>query len=190
MRNYKKIIFLLESWEIKSQGIDYLELRCVDLNPYDPIGITEDQINFLDTLLIYCFVSDSPLISLEESLRLQRNHGKIVNDGRDELTLLETVEGSVPVKEEAHRILSELEIIAEFMDVEVHKDQDLSWLQSVSKQKENLISANGTLSAQIIEDLQENNLSFRELGNKMSKTHLETITSATSELDKLFLEAS
>ena len=105
---------------LKSQGIDYLELRCVDLNPYDPIGITEDQINFLDTLLIYCFVSDSPLISLEESLRLQRNHGKIVNDGRDELTLLETVEGSVPVKEEAHRILSELEIIAEFMDREVH----------------------------------------------------------------------
>ena len=31
---------------LRSQGIDYLELRCVDLNPYSTIGITEDQVNF------------------------------------------------------------------------------------------------------------------------------------------------
>ena len=67
----------------------------MDLNPYDSIGITEDQINFLDTLLIYCFVSDSPSINLEESLRLQRNHEKIVNEGRNDLALLETTGASV-----------------------------------------------------------------------------------------------
>ena len=140
-------------------------------------------------MLIYCFVSDSPSINLEESLRLQRNHEKIVNEGRNDLALLETTGASVPIKEEAHRILSELEIIAEFMDREVHKEQDLNWLQSVTKQKENLMSGNGTLSAKIIEELQENNLSFRELGNKMSKTHQEKIASETSKLSKLFLEA-
>ena len=87
-------------------------------------------------MLIYCFVSESPSIELEESLRLQRNHEKIVNEGRNDLALLETAEASGHVKEEALRILSELEIIAEFMDREVHKEQGLNWLQSITKQKE------------------------------------------------------
>ena len=59
---------------LRSQGIDYLELRCVDLNPYSTIGITEDQVNFLDPHLIYSFDVDITSIKLEERLRLQSNH--------------------------------------------------------------------------------------------------------------------
>ena len=175
---------------LRSQGIDYLELRCVDLNPYSTIGITEDQVNFLDTLLIYCFVVDSPAINLEESLRLQRNHEKVVNEGRDEDTLLETANGSVLLREEANKLLLELEKVAEFMDKEVFKGQNINWLQSVSAQKENLLNPNGTLSGQVLEDLKGKDLSFRDLGNKMSHLHQNTMTSEISNLDELFLGAS
>ena len=175
---------------LRSQGIDYLELRCVDLNPYSTIGITEDQVNFLDTLLIYCFVVDSPAINLEESLRLQRNHEKVVNEGRDEDALLETTNGSVLLREEANKLLLELEKVAEFMDKEVFKGQNINWLQSVATQKENLLSPNGTLSGQVLEDLKDKDLSFRDLGNKMSHLHQNTMTSEISNLDELFLGAS
>jgi len=175
---------------LRSEGIDYLELRCVDLNPYSPIGITEDQINFLDTLLIYCFVADSPTISHEESSRIQRNHEKVVNEGRDEKALLETEDGSALLNEEANKLLIELETVAEFMDKEVFKGQNLNWLQSIAAQKENLLTPKGTLSGQVLEDLKDKGLSFRDLGNKMSNLHQNTMTSERSNLDELFRDAS
>ena len=38
---------------LKDQGIQYVEVRGIDLNPNSPLGITEDQIRVLDLLLIY-----------------------------------------------------------------------------------------------------------------------------------------
>ncbi len=175
---------------LSSEGIDYLELRCVDLNPYNSIGITEDQINFLDTLLIYCFVADSPAISLEESSRIKRNHEKVVNEGRDEEALLETEDGSTLLKGEASKLLLELETVAEFMDKEVFKGQNINWLQSITVQKENLLTPNGTLSGQVLEDLKNKDLSFRDLGNKLSNQHQNTMSSGRSSLVDLFRDAS
>ena len=175
---------------LRSEGIDYLELRCVDLNPYSSIGITEDQINFLDTLLIYCFVVDSKAISIEEYSRIQMTNEKAVNKGRGEATLLETTNGSVLLKEEANKLLLELETIAEFMDKEVLKGQNINWQQSITAQKENLLTPNKSLSGQVLEDLKDQDLSFRDLGNKMSNLHQNTITSERSNLDELFRDAS
>ena len=174
---------------LSTEGIDYLELRCVDLNPYCAIGITEDQINFLDTLLIYCFVTESPEVGLEESSRIQRNHQKVVNEGRDEGALLETKEGSIPLREEASKLLFELEKVADFMDREVLKSKNGSWLKSISAQTHNITNQDGTLSGQVIDDLENNNLSFRGLGNKMSNLHQEKMISKKTNLDQLFLDA-
>ena len=104
--------------------------------------------------------------------------------------MIETDGEPILVKDEANRILSELEVVAEFMDTEVHQDQGLNWLQSISDQKNNLNKLNGILSARVLEDLKENDLSFRDLGNKLSKEHREAMTNKSSKLDDLFSNAS
>ncbi len=103
--------------------------------------------------------------------------------------MLETEGETILVKEEANRILSELEEVAEFMDKEVHQDRGLSWLPSISNQKNNL-TKNEVLSARVLEDLEANDLSFRDLGNKLSKEHHESMTNKSSKLDELFSNAS
>jgi len=100
------------------------------------------------------------------------------------------VDGAAPLKEEANKLLLELEMMAEFMDKEVFKDQNINWLSSISAQKEKLLAPNGTLSGQVLKDLKDENLSFRDLGNKMSNLHQNTMTSEKSNLDELFLDAS
>ena len=136
------------------------------------------------------FTLDTTAGSIEESYRIQRNHEKVVNEGRDEEVLLETADGSALLKEEANKLLVELEIVAEFMDKEVFKDQNINWLQSIATQKENLLTPNGTLSGQVMEDLKDKDLSFRDLGNKMSNLHQNTMTSERSNLDELFHDAT
>ena len=59
---------------LNDQGIDYLELRCIDLNPNSFIGISEKQIFFLDLLILYCFFTESPEIQEDESKELFKNH--------------------------------------------------------------------------------------------------------------------
>jgi len=42
------------------QGVEYIEIRCIDVNPYHPLGIDAEQIRFFDTFLIFCLLEDSP----------------------------------------------------------------------------------------------------------------------------------
>ena len=67
---------------LRSEGIEYLELRCVDLDPFSPIGIERSQIDFLDLLLLLCLIKESPSLDKEESAYLKENHRRVINCGR------------------------------------------------------------------------------------------------------------
>ena len=67
-------------WE---RGIEYIEVRCIDLNPYEPVGINARQIHFLDTFLLFCLLEDSPPASAEENIQMQLNQHQVVYQGRD-----------------------------------------------------------------------------------------------------------
>ena len=45
---------------LKDEGIEYLELRGVDINPFIPEGIDEDKIKLLDIYIIHSLISESP----------------------------------------------------------------------------------------------------------------------------------
>ena len=47
-------------------GVQYIEVRAIDVNPFSPVGITAEQMHFLDLFLLYCLWSDSPPLSLEQ----------------------------------------------------------------------------------------------------------------------------
>ena len=42
------------------RGIEYVEVRCVDINPFDPIGIDADSLRLLDLFLLHCALTESP----------------------------------------------------------------------------------------------------------------------------------
>ena len=47
-------------YSLLSNGVEYVELRLLDLNPFTPLGISEDQIRFLDIFLLFCLLTESP----------------------------------------------------------------------------------------------------------------------------------
>jgi glutamate--cysteine ligase len=68
---------------LKDQGIQYVEVRGIDLNPSSVLGITEDQIRVLDLLLIYCIVNDSPEMTDEEKLIIEKTDITTIKYGRE-----------------------------------------------------------------------------------------------------------
>ncbi|OQM34247.1 hypothetical protein AOQ89_02865 [bacterium endosymbiont of Pedicinus badii] len=69
---------------LKKKGIEYVEIRSLDINPFSPIGITEEQIVFLDLFLIWCVLFKSPSMNAQEIQNTyEKKWKKIIFFGRD-----------------------------------------------------------------------------------------------------------
>lgn len=67
---------------LHKRGIEYIEVRLIDVNPYTPLGITKEQVDFIQLFLIWCLSLESPQIENEECAQLDFNFNQIVNFGR------------------------------------------------------------------------------------------------------------
>jgi glutamate--cysteine ligase len=65
------------------EGVEYIEVRLVDLNPFLSLGIDEEQMQFLSVFLVTCLLRDSPDISSSERDVIENNFQLTVRRGRD-----------------------------------------------------------------------------------------------------------
>src|SRR5574340_179312 len=65
------------------RGVEYIEVRCLDLDPFCPIGITAATIRFLDVFLLHCLLSESPADTPQEIECMARNQHLVAERGRD-----------------------------------------------------------------------------------------------------------
>ena len=68
---------------LRRGGIEYVEVRCVDVNPYLPLGIDAEQAHFLDLFLAYCLLEESPPCDDDDRARINENMRRVVNRGRE-----------------------------------------------------------------------------------------------------------
>ncbi|NCX77829.1 MAG: hypothetical protein EBW94_04285 [Proteobacteria bacterium] len=68
---------------LKNQGIGYLEIRGIDINPFDPAGISESQIALLDAFLLLCLIKTSNKSNEKELHENIHNQELVVGFGRD-----------------------------------------------------------------------------------------------------------
>ena len=71
------------SQDLEARGVEYIEVRCLDIDPFATLGIDAAQTRFLDTFLVWCLLSDSPWISDEECDHLDDNRRLVVERGRE-----------------------------------------------------------------------------------------------------------
>ncbi|WWP02188.1 MAG: glutamate--cysteine ligase [Candidatus Dasytiphilus stammeri] len=64
------------------EGIEYIEIRSLDINPFSPIGINLEQIMFLDLFLLWCLLTNSIEMNRNELIFTQKNWNEVVLYGR------------------------------------------------------------------------------------------------------------
>ena len=175
---------------LSNEGIDYLELRCIDLNPTSAIGITEEQIYFLDLLILFCFFEDSPEISEQESNEIFNNHKIVVNDGRRSNQSLVMGSLEVSIKDEAIRILDEMVEIAKFMDEVVTFEDENIWMNSLEKQKNTINDYGLSLSESMLNEISNEEMSFQEYGMNISKKHREEKKNISTNDQDILIQAA
>jgi glutamate--cysteine ligase len=68
---------------LRERGVEYVEVRLMDLDPFTPIGITAETIRLLDIFLLHCALSASPPDTPEEMAAIARNQERVAARGRE-----------------------------------------------------------------------------------------------------------
>ncbi|WP_226571331.1 glutamate--cysteine ligase [Mangrovibacter yixingensis] len=63
-------------------GVEYIEVRSLDINPFSPIGVDENQVRFLDLFMIWCVLADAPEMNKDELACTRKNWNKVIIEGR------------------------------------------------------------------------------------------------------------
>jgi len=106
------------SQALKRAGVEYIEVRSLDVNPFSPVGVTEQQVRFLDLFLTWSILSDSEPMNNCELECWHENWQKVILEGRKPgLELQIGCHGErLSLQEWAHRVFDDLEQIAIQMD--------------------------------------------------------------------------
>lgn len=155
---------------LHESGVEYIEVRCMDLNPYLPAGIDADTAHFIEAFLLWCLLSESPVTDAEEYQRLIRNQTLAVERGRDAELLLEDGEQQRKLSEWGLSFFDKIAECAALLDAAYSGN---AYVASVEKQRAILQDSSLTPAAAILRDMQEQKKSFFRLACDLSVQHAE-----------------
>jgi glutamate--cysteine ligase len=159
---------------LRRDGIEYVEIRSLDINMFDPTGINQNTMRFIESFLIYCLLEDSPALDEAATKEASRNHTATAKQGRDPEFRLSRNEVAVTVREWASEILEKVLAVAEIIDAH---EGDQSYSDAVRSLRPRVDHPEMTISARIINELEATGSSFFEFALGMAKCHRDYFAS-------------
>ncbi len=104
---------------LAERGVEYVEVRCLDLDPFSPIGIELETLRFLDVFLLHCLLSDSPHDTPEEIAAISRNQHRVAQYGREPGLRLSRGGDEIGLADWGRQLLRECAPIAAALDAAV-----------------------------------------------------------------------
>ena len=145
------------SQALSRAGVEYIEIRALDVNPFSMVGIDEDQIRMMDLMLLASLLTESDVMSEAGKEENEFNFQAVVLQGRDpDLCLLRQGE-KISIKLWLHELFEKYHMLALLLD---RHAGDSSYQDSLQKFKICIDSPEQTLSGQMMADLLEKNTDF------------------------------
>lgn len=165
---------------LRRGGVQYVELRALDVSPWDPVGINQRQMRFLEVFLIYCLLQESPPISAAEQQRIDRNHGLVARRGREPGLKLVRGDESVALADWGATICRDLVAVAGLIDPggqQGHVDAIRHQLQAVEDPER-------TPSAALLAELRSSGQTLANYGLELAGRTREYFLALAPELNR------
>jgi glutamate--cysteine ligase len=101
---------------LRERGVEYVEVRAMDLDPFSAIGIAPATCRFLDVFLLHCLLAESPPDTRQEIAAIGRNKQKVASRGREPGLALERGSRKMNLREWGEEVLRECEPVAQALD--------------------------------------------------------------------------
>jgi glutamate--cysteine ligase len=157
---------------LRNRGVEYIEVRALDVNPFSDTGISIEQVYFLDIFITYCALADSPLFSCEQQQSCDANMDEIVVRGRDPKLLLNDNGCDKSVKEWGGEIFDEMQKVATLLD-NAHGGNKYS--QALENEQKKLIDPNLTPSAKLLDCVVNQNKSLTKIALQQAQDYRQEL---------------
>jgi glutamate--cysteine ligase len=159
---------------LRRGGIEYVEVRSLDINIFDPCGVNQNTMRFMEALLIYCLLTDSPKLDNEELEESAKNQTLTAKYGRDPALRLSRNATSVSIREWGTEIIAGVMAVAEQLD---RHDDNSSYVEAVRHMQHLIDDPEATPSARIIAELQKSDAGFFSFALNMARSHRDYFAS-------------
>ena len=160
---------------LRRRGVEYVELRSLDINPLEPCGLGITEMHFLTALVLYCVLEASPPIEDAEYQVIDRNLQQVAHHGRDPDLVLQRNQATVPLQVWAEEILTGIGAVSELLD---RAEGGSDYRAAHQAQQVKVANASHTPSAQIIEQMQSEGKSYVEWTSHQSQVHQQHFAQA------------
>ncbi len=161
---------------LNERGVEYIEVRCLDLNPFLPLGISAQQVDFMDIFLLHCLLNDSDYINDEECQTLDDNFDLVVNMGRKPGLTIKCGNSEVPLQKCGEQLLDSMSSLAKVLDT---ANDDQRYQNTLKEQLTKIQSPELSPSAQVLSTMKQESLSWLDFTGELSKKHKFMLTKVT-----------
>jgi len=166
---------------LKRRGVRYIEMRSLDLDLFNPIGIDEDKARFIEALLLTCLLQDSPKTSDQEHEVNNANQLAVANFGRKPGLMLNKNQQTILLKDWAAEILQSMQAVCAILD---QNDADKRYSTALEKQRVLVEKPDLTASALMLEQMAQRQQPFARFALNTSIEHAHYFKSKPLDNDK------
>jgi glutamate--cysteine ligase len=152
---------------LRRAGVEYVEVRALDVSAFDPVGVNQNKLRFLEAFVALCLLKHSAPIGDSEQGALDENHVAVARRGRDPALTLWREGHNVPMLTWARELLDSMTGICELLDL---GDPNRPYSQALAIQGAKIEDVALTPSARLMTELNAGE-SFFELALRMSAAH-------------------
>lgn len=157
-------------------GIEYVEIRSLDINVDDPAGINQNTMRFVEAFLIYCLIEDSPPLCNESLDETKHNQAMTAKHGRDPEFKLQRDGKLVALHGWASEILDKVLGISEAIDAE---EGGSRYTDAVRLMQSLNANPDETPSARVLDKLRAEKCSFFDLALTLAQQHRDYFSAIT-----------
>ena len=153
---------------LQRAGVEYVEVRALDVSAFDPVGVNQNKLRFLEAFLALCLLRESEPISRGEQEDLDANHLKVARRGREPGLTLNREGRSFPMVDWARELLDSMQGLCEMLD---QGEPGRPYAAALEQQRAKLDDVARTPSARVLTEMRQTGETFFELALRMSKLH-------------------
>jgi len=158
---------------LEKRGINHIEIRALDLDPFEAVGTNLAKLHFLQVFFLFCLFEENVLLDKEERDCVNRNQRLVALEGRIlGLELKKCKAENILLKDWGNEIFQKLRAIAELLDQNLGTEK---YVPVVDSEAEKLNNKALLPSSRLLEEMKQQGESFVDIGRRLAEEHREAL---------------
>src|SRR5262245_9896205 len=149
-------------------GVEYVEVRALDVSAFDPVGVNQNKMRFLEAFLALCVLKASPPLDANQQRELDANHITVARRGREPGLVLGRDGRDYPMLHWARELLEDMQGVCELLDA---GQPGKPYATALAAQAAKIDDVALTPSARLMREMETSGESFFQLALRMSNLH-------------------